>query len=136
MQPLKWQGRELLNERELQAAFELPRVYHLLKLCFVGGRLPRRSVVGSTTGRSGDEPFPPECLNVLTLVEFGRFSEAVQIAARRLRAKGYPAVLRDADMQALEMEPDQCRRLAGLLLIPVRHPGVLAALAIKPETTT
>ncbi len=58
------------------------------------------------------------------------------LAARRLRAKGYPAVLRDADMPALRMDSDECRRLAGMLLIPVRHPGVLAAMTIKPETIT
>jgi hypothetical protein len=59
----------------------------------------------------------------------------VQLAARRLRAKGYPTVLREPDMQALEMDVTQCRRLAGMLLIPVFQPGVLAALAIKPQNT-
>jgi CRISPR-associated protein Csx17 len=91
-----------INEKELRAALELPRVYHMLKLCFVGGRLPRRPMPDRTAARSGDEPFPPACLEVLTLLEAGRLSEAAQISARRLRAKGYPAVLRDADLQFLE----------------------------------
>ncbi|MBA3912929.1 MAG: type I-U CRISPR-associated protein Csx17 [Acidobacteriales bacterium] len=124
---------KILDTRDMQAAFELPRIYHLLKLCFIGGRLPRRPVEGSTVWRSGDEPFPPMCLDVLTLVEAGHVSEAVQLVSRRLRAKGYPAVLREADMRALDLDSDQSRRLAGLLMIPVRQPGVLAALAIKPE---
>ena len=136
LKPVEWHRRELLSERELQAAFELPRVYHLLKLCFVGGRLPVRPVEGFTLGRSGAEPFPPVCLDILTLVEGGRVSEAAQLAARRLRAKGYPTVLRDPDMQALDLDVNESRRLAGMLLIPVHQPGVLAALAIKPESTT
>lgn len=136
LRPVEWQGRELLDKQELQAAFELPRVYHLLKLCFVGGRLPRRPVEGQTARRTGNEPFPPACLDVLTLVESGRLSDAVQLAARRLRAKGYPAVLRDADIQALEMDLVECQRLAGMLLIPIRQPGVCAALATKPGTLT
>jgi hypothetical protein len=69
-------------------------------------------------------------------VEAGRVPEAAQIAARRLRAKGYPTLLRDPDSQALELDRTQARRLAGMLLIPVWHPGVLAALAIKPASST
>lgn len=136
LKPVEWHRRELLSERELQAAFELPRVYHLLKLCFVGGRLPVRPMEGFTLGRSGAEPFPLKCLDVLNLLEAGRLAEAVQLAARRLRTKGYPSVLRDADMRGLEMDLDQCRRLAGILLIPVRQPGVHAALASKPGSPT
>ena len=136
LKPVEWHRRELLSERELQSAFELPRVYPLLKLCFVGGRLPGRPVEGCTLGRSGAEPFPPVCLDVLSLVQAGRVSEAAQLATRRLRAKGYPTVLRDPDMQALDLDVNESRRLAGMLLIPVRQPGVLAALAIKPESTT
>lgn len=135
LKPVEWHRQELLSERELQAAFELPRVYHLLKLCFVGGRLPVRPVEGFTLGRSNAEPFPPACLDILTLVEGGRVPEAAQLAARRLRAKGYPTVLRDPDMKALDLDVNDSRRLAGMLLIPVRQPGVLAALAIKPEST-
>jgi hypothetical protein len=135
LSPIEWRGRQLLSKDDMRAAFELPRVYHLLKLCFVGGRLPRRPVEGQAVPRRGDEPFPPACLDVLTLLRAGRLADAVQLAARRLRAKGYPAVLRDSDIPTLEMQLDQCRRLAGILLIPVHQPGVCAALAIKPETT-
>ncbi len=123
-----------LSEDELRDATALPRVYHLLKLCFVGGRLPRRPVERESVRRTGDEPFPPDCLDVLSLLEAGRLADAVQLAARRLRAKGYPAVLRDVDLASLVTNFD-CRRLAGMMLIPVRHLGVSAALAIKPEST-
>ncbi|HMO16226.1 MAG TPA: type I-U CRISPR-associated protein Csx17 [Pirellulaceae bacterium] len=124
-----------VKPEEFDDACELPRVYHLLKLCFVGGRMPHRPVEGQTTPRTGDEPFPPTCLDVLTLLQAGRMGEAVQLAARRLRAKGYPTVLRDDDLTNLTMPADQCRGLVGMLLIPVRQPGVCAALAIKPEPT-
>jgi hypothetical protein len=133
--PIEWGGRQLLSKDDLRAAFELPRVYHLLKLCFVGGRLPRRPVERRTATRTGDEAFPGKCLDVLTLLQAGRLADAAVLAARRLRAKGYPPLVRDVELQALDMGPDQCRRLAGMLLIPVRQPGVCAALVIKPETT-
>ena len=132
--PVRLDGWTIVDS-ELRAAFELPRVYHLLKLCFVGGRLPRRPVAGLPARRSGTEPFPPDCLDVLTLVEAGRLSEAAILAARRLRVKGYPSILRDADLRELQMDATQCRRMAGLLLIPLEHPSILAAVAIKPETT-
>lgn len=122
-------------EPDFDAACSLPRVYHLLKLCFVGGRLPRRPVEGEAARRTGDEPFPPDCLDVLSLLEAERLADAAQLAARRLRAKGYPALLRDADIAGLPMRLD-CRRLASMMLIPVEHPGVSAALAIRPESTT
>jgi CRISPR-associated protein Csx17 len=131
--PVDWRGRQLLAKDDLHAAFELPRVYHLLKLCFVGGRLPHRPAKGHTVSRNGDEPFPPTCLDVLTLLQAGRIGEAVRLAARRLRAKGYPTILRDDDLTNLTMPADLCRRLVGMLLIPIRQPGVCAALAIKPE---
>lgn len=136
LKPVQWCGQLLMSKDDLRAAFELPRVYHLLKLCFVGGRLPRRPVEGQTAARTGDEPFPGKCLDVLTLLQAGRLTDAAVLAARRLRAKGYPALLREADLRTLEMDLDQCRQLAGMLLIPIRHPGVSAALAIKPESTT
>ncbi len=123
-----------LHADEFDQACELPRVYHLLKLCFVGGRLPRRPVEGRTDRRTGDEPFPPSCLDALTLLQAGRLADAVQLVARRLRAKAYPTVLRDGDLRTLGMNLDQCRRMAGMLLIPIRQPGVCAALATKPET--
>lgn len=124
-----------LDPNEFDAACELPRVYHLLKLCFVGGRLPHRPVERATVPRGGAEPFPPSCLDVLALLEAGRLADAVRLAARRLRAKGYPALLRDGDLQGVNMTIDECRRIAGMLLIPVRQPGVCAALAIKPEVS-
>jgi hypothetical protein len=130
-----WNGRSLLAENDLRAAFELPRIYHLLKLCFVGGRLPHRPVEGGTCQRTGDEPFPPSSLDVFTLLQAGRLSDAAQLAARRLLAKGYPPVLRGGDLQSLDMDLEQCRRLAGMLLIPLRQPGACAALAIRPQTT-
>lgn len=134
--PVRWRGRPLVSSDDLRAAFELPRVYHLLKLCFVGGRLPRRPVEGQTAARTGEEPFPSRCLDVLTLLQAGRLADAARLAAQRLRARGYPRLLRDGDLQALDMSLNECRRLAGMLLIPVRQPGVCAALAIKPEITT
>ena len=130
-----WRGPSLLSENDLRAAFELPRIYHLLKLCFVGGRLPHRPVDGRMGSRTGDEPFPPFCLDVLTLLHAARLSDAAQLVARRLRAKAYPPVLRDSDLRSLNMDFDQCRRLAGMLLVPLRQPGVCAALAIRPQTT-
>jgi CRISPR-associated protein Csx17 len=136
LKPLQWGGMPLVSNDELRAAFELPRVYHLLKLCFVGGRLPRRPIEGQTAARTGDEPFPAKCLDVLTLLQAGRLADAALLAARRLRAKGCPPLLRDGDLQALDMDLDLCRRLAGMLLIPIRQPGVCAALAIKPQATT
>ena len=133
---------------DFDSACELPRVYHLLKLCFVGGRLPRRPVERESVRRTGKEPFVPKCLDVLSLLEAGRLAEGVQLAARRLRGKGYPTVLvdsfldrqmrqanRSTNAEALRMTPEHCQRLAGMMLIPVRHPGVSAALAIKPEST-
>lgn len=134
---------------ELRAACALPRVYHLLKLCFVGGRLPRRPVEGEAARRTGDEPFPPDCLDVLSLLDAERLADAAQLAARRLRAKGYPALLVDPTLdrqmrqanrptlaEELRMSGEQCRCLAAMMLIPVQHLGVSAALAIKPESTT
>jgi len=130
---IEWDRRPLLSKEDLRAAFELPRVYHLLKLCFTGGRLPRRPVEGRTVPRTGDEPFPPVCLDVLAPLQAGRLPYAAQLAACRLRTKGYPTALRDGDLQTLDMDIDQCRRLAAMLLIPVRQPGLCAALAIRPQ---
>lgn len=137
-----------LSPDELRAACALPRVYHLLKLCFVGGRLPRRPVEGEVARSTSDEPFPPNCLDVLSLLEAERLADAVQLAARRLRAKGYPALLVDSTLdrqrhqanrhmlaEELRMSSEQCRCLAAMMLIPVQHPGVSAALSIKPEST-
>ena len=137
----RWKKRLLLGnnkdeaDRELHCAFQLPRVYALLKLCFVGAKLPARPVEGETVGRTGDEPFPPSAPEILNLLQAGRLAEAVEIAVRKLRAKGYPAIFDPRLKVAPEimMSTADCRRLAGLLLIPIRHAGVLAALAIKPR---
>lgn len=135
-EPLAWNDRELLSRRELDSAFALPRVYSLLKLCFVGGRLPTRPVEGRIARRTGEEPYPPHAPEILNLLQAGRLAEAVEIAARKLRAKGYPPIFDPASGNALElnMTRDDCHRLAGMLLIPVRYAGVLAALAIKPRS--
>ncbi|MDY0041906.1 MAG: hypothetical protein RBS57_16455, partial [Desulforhabdus sp.] len=140
LRSLIWHGRPLLAktdeqaEEELISAFQLPRVYALLKLCFLGGRLPARSMEGQTIRRTRREPYPPPALDVLSLLQAGRLPEAVEVAARKLRARGYPPMINNPKFSSsdLAMPQDECRRLAGLLLIPVRHAGVLAALAIKP----
>ncbi len=135
----KWNGKPLLGRRELEAAFALPRLYCLLKLCFLGGRLPARPVERTIAVRSGTEPFPPNPLDILNLLLGGRASEAVSLAMRRLRVKGLPSILdvKGTDSsREIVFTPRQCRRMAGMLLIPVRHPGVLAALVIKPTNTT
>ncbi len=137
IEPISWQGGQLLSEGELRSAFALPRAYALLKLCFVGGGLPAPPVEGRTAARGGDEPYPPQAPEILNLLAGGRLGDAVAIAARKLRAIGYPSIFdpRHADSAELDMSPEDCRRFAGMLLIPVRHTGVLAALAIKPRTS-
>ena len=133
-----WRGRPLLTNEELQCAFALPRVYALLKVCFIGGRLPARPVEGKTVGRTGDEPYPPSEIEILNLLRAGRLREALQTAARKLRAKGYPPIfdMRDEALLELDMPQHKCRELAGMMLIPVRHVGVLASLTIKPRVKT
>src|SRR5260370_42002614 len=120
---------------------ELADARHLLKLCFVGGRLPRRPIEGETARGTGEQP--PECLDVLSLLEAGRLADAVQLAARRLRSKGYPVVLvdtfldrqmrqagRSTTAEELRMRPEHCRRLSGMILIPVQNPVESASHAI------
>lgn len=135
IKPVIWRNQLLLSNEELRYAFELPRIYALLKLCFVGGRLPARPVEGKIVQRTGEEPYPPAALEVLNLLQAGGLSEAVEIAARKLRAKGYPPIFDPRKISALEikMNLEDCHRLAGILLIPVRHVGVMSALAIKPQ---
>ncbi|WP_347257899.1 type I-U CRISPR-associated protein Csx17 [Methylocaldum sp.] len=137
VEPVIWRDGFLLTEQELRDAFALPRVYALLKLCFVGGRLPALPAEGRTRGRTGEEPYPPLAPEILNLLRAGRLADTVAIAARKLRAKGYPSIFdpHDADAAEVEMSSEDCRRLAGMLLVPVRHAGVLAALAIKPRTS-
>lgn len=139
-----WRGGLLLGSTKeaaddnLRCAFELPRIYALLKLCFVGGRLPAQPVEGKITTRSSEEPFPPAAPEILNLLAAGRLADAVEVAARKLRAKSYPPIFdpRRASAAEIDMTPKDCRRLAGMLLIPVRHAGVLAALVINPRTST
>ena len=134
--PVAWRGRQLMTKEELNSAFALPRMYALLKLCFVGGHLPAAPVEERTVGRTGEEPYPPHAPEILNLLSAGRLSDAVTVAARKLRAKGYPSIFDPRYMNPSDicMTIEDCRRLAGMLLIPVRHAGVLAALAIKPRT--
>ena len=124
-----------LPEGELEAAFALPRAYALLKLCFVGGRLPAPPIEGHLVARTGNEPFPNSPLSVLTLLLAGRSDEALLSATRSLRAKGYPAIVRDDTLRDGEwkLSDEDCRRMAGLLLVPVRRAGLLAALCLKPK---
>ena len=133
-----WKDRLLLGQNELKCVFALPRAYALLKLCFVGGRLPARPVEASSrpVARSGNEPHPPKANDVLSLLLAGQSGRAIEKAAQKLRAKGYPPIVTDSAMTSgeFELSPNESRRMAGLLLMPVRHVGVLAALAIKPIT--
>jgi hypothetical protein len=126
-----------LSAEELRDAHALPRAYALLKLLFVGGRLPARPIEQRAAQRSGEEPYPPSASDVLSLVLAGRVHEAAHRASRKLKALGYPPVVAEAAMlsQEFALSPTEARRLAGMLLIPVRNPGVLAALVIKPQST-
>jgi CRISPR-associated protein Csx17 len=122
-------------EAEIGAAAALPRVYALLKLCFIGGRLPPRPTVAGSARRNGEEEVPPHAPEILNLLLAGRLGEALDTAARKLRAKGYPSVVPESAFRDGEfaMTAIETRRLAGLLLVPVRRPDALAALAIKPH---
>ncbi len=124
-----------LHPDELRDAFALPRAYAFLKLLFVGGRLPARPVERRTTKRTGEEPYPHESADVLNLLLAGRAQHALVRGAQKLKGKGYPPLAPDAALRSREfgLNPADSRRLAGLLLIPVHNPGVLAALAIKPQ---
>ena len=123
------------EKQEREAAFALPRAYALLKLCFLGGRLPALPSEKRTTIRTGHESFPNPPLRLLNLLLAGRSAEAMQTAARMLRAKGYPPIVRDGVLTSGEwsLSTNDSQRMAGLLLIPIRRPGVLAALCIKPQ---
>jgi len=124
-----------LSKEEQEAAFALPRAYTLLKLCFLGGRLPGLPSEHGTTTRTGREPHPNAPLRLLNLLLAGRSAEAVQAAARMLRAKGYPPIVPELILASGEwsLSAEASQRMAGLLLIPVRRAGVLAALSIKPQ---
>lgn len=134
---IRYEAPSDLSGEELRDAHALPRVYALLKLLFVSGRLPARPIEQGVAQRSGKEPYPPSASDVLSLVLAGRVPEAAHWAGHKLKALGYPPVVPEAALQsqAFALSPTEARRLAGMLLIPVRNPGVLAALVIKPQST-
>jgi CRISPR-associated protein Csx17 len=113
-----------------EAAAQLPRAYALLKLCFLGGRLPARP----GARRMGQEPHAPGNLHILNLLLAGRGDDACIAAARRLHAVGYPPLFaRSQNFSAgFALPPRDCRRLAGLLLVPISFAADLARLIIKP----
>ena len=125
------------EKQEREAAFALPRAYALLKLCFLGGRLPALPKETGTASRTGREPLPNPPLRLLNLLLAGRGPEAIQTAARTLRAKGYPPIVSDRVLADGEwfLSTEDSQRMAGMLLIPVRRAGLLAALSIKPQHT-
>jgi CRISPR-associated protein Csx17 len=120
-------------QADFDAACELPRAYALLKLCFVGGWLPPRPTPTGAAMRAGDEKFPPMAPEILNLLLAGKVSDALTVAARRLRAKGYPPIVPDRAFRTGEFTATTAEgpRLASLLLVPVRRPGILVRLAIK-----
>ena len=133
--PRDLSGRDLLSATDVQAAFELPRGYALLKLCFLGGRLPPRPIEKQAARSDGTEPYPSASIDILRMLSAGRMPDAMSRAAAKLKALGYPTLIPDAALRSAEFDlaPSECRRLAGLLLIPIRHPGALASLVIKPK---
>ncbi|MGQ0813423.1 MAG: type I-G CRISPR-associated protein Cas8g1/Csx17 [Gemmatimonadota bacterium] len=114
----------------LNAAAQLPRAYALLKLCFLGGRLPARPGVV----RTGKEPHAPGNLHILNLLLAGRGDEACTAAARRLYAAGYPPLFTTSESfsAGFVLSADNCRGLAGLLFVPITFAADLARLIIKP----
>jgi len=127
-------GKPAVSNEDTEAAFALPRAYALLKLCFMGGRLPPLAPAKGCRERTGHEPYPPGTLAILNLLLAGRGIEAVNLAARQLRARGYPTIHDPhggSRMETLSLE--DWRRLAGLLLIPTHQTGALASLVIKPN---
>jgi hypothetical protein len=74
-------------------------------------------------------------LRLLNLLLAGRSAEALQVAAWMLRAKGYPPIVSDTVLATGEwsLSVEGSQRMAGLLLVPVRQLGILAALSIKPK---
>ena len=108
----------------------LPRAYALLKLCFLGGKLPVRP--GSSF--AVERPYSPGNLRIFNDLLSGDIQSALRIAAERLDSVNYPPILRrfDAPME-YHLESSDCRRLAGLLLIPIQNSFQLAQLTIKSE---
>jgi CRISPR-associated protein Csx17 len=127
-------GEDAIYESDWKAANELPRAYALLKLCFMGGRLPPLPFAKDCRERTGNEPHPPGNLAILNLLLAGRLTESLALAARRLRARGYPTIWNPHGSNPVEtLSLQECIRLAGLLLIPTFQTGALASLVIKPK---
>ena len=125
----------LATERWLERldfAAQLPRAYALLKLCFLGGRLPPRPDVE----HRGQEPYAPGNLNILNLLLAGRADEACTAAARRLHHVGYPPLFATSQSfsAGFTLSYAECRRVAGLLLVPISFASDLARLIIKLST--
>ncbi|MCC7010118.1 MAG: type I-U CRISPR-associated protein Csx17 [Acidobacteria bacterium] len=114
----------------LDAAAQLPRAYALLKLCFLGGRLPPRP----GQARNGAEPHAPGNLHILDLLMAGRGEEACTAAARRLHEVGYPPLFATSRSfsAGFVLSTADCCRLAGLLLVPITFAADLARLIIRP----
>ena len=123
------------EKQEREAAFALPRAYALLKLCFLGGRLPALPSEKGTAIRTGHEPFPSPPLRLLNLLLAGRSAEAVQAAARMRCGKGYPPIVPDSVLTSGEwsLSAEDSQRMAGLVLVPIRRSGILAAISVKPQ---
>jgi hypothetical protein len=129
-------GKAAIHENDWQAALELPRAYALLKLCFMGGRLPPLPPAKAYRERTGNEPHPPGTLAIMNLLLAGRLTESLALAARQLRARGYPTIWDPHGGSSVEtLSLEECIRLAGLLLIPTYQTGALASLVIKPTQT-
>jgi len=86
--------------------------------------------------RSGQEPYAPGNLNILNLLLAGRADDACTAAARRLHYAGYPPLFATSESfsAGFALSHVECRRLAGLLLMPVTFASDLARLVIKPST--
>jgi hypothetical protein len=125
----------LATERSLERldiAAQLPRAYALLKLCFLGGRLPPLP----SFGRRGQEPYAPGNLNMLNLLLAGRADEACTAAARRLHYVGYSPLFTTSQSFSARftLSHAECRRIAGLLLVPISFASDFLRLIIKPST--
>ncbi|MEM3087090.1 MAG: type I-U CRISPR-associated protein Csx17 [Halobacteria archaeon] len=131
----RWNAISAHLRPEVEAAAALPRAYSLLKLCFLGGRLPPRPVEGRTVKPTGEEPYPPRAPEILSLLLAYRLPEALAVAARKLRATGYPAIVPEGALRSGEMAMtgEECRRLAAMLLFPIHSPGILSAMVIRPR---
>jgi hypothetical protein len=73
-------------------------------------------------------------LAIFNLLIAGRGDEACTAAARRLHFVGYPALFATSQSfsAGFEISPEQWRRIAGLLLVPITFGDALANLILKP----